>query len=215
MIAVNKAHFPVTVLGHGKRIGIWLQGCGIRCKGCVSRDTWERTEGHFVSISSIVTWCCQIEHAGLDGITLSGGEPFEQAEALVTLLAELRRWTDTLPQAVDYVCYSGFPYKTLTKRHGGVLSLLDAVITEPYQSDLPTAPLRGSSNQRVVPLSELGKIRYADDLLALQGAENRIQFSVGQDQIWFIGIPARGDMARLEEQCRQQGLELRANSWRP
>jgi anaerobic ribonucleoside-triphosphate reductase activating protein len=37
-IAVSKAHYPVTVLGPGKRIGIWL-GCRIQCKGCVSQDT--------------------------------------------------------------------------------------------------------------------------------------------------------------------------------
>ncbi len=37
-ILLNKAHFPVTVLGPGRRIGLWLQGCTIRCRGCVSQD---------------------------------------------------------------------------------------------------------------------------------------------------------------------------------
>ncbi len=40
-ILLNKAHFPVTVLGPGRRIGIWLQGCSIGCAGCISQDTWE------------------------------------------------------------------------------------------------------------------------------------------------------------------------------
>ncbi|HSV19446.1 MAG TPA: 4Fe-4S cluster-binding domain-containing protein, partial [Casimicrobiaceae bacterium] len=39
-IELNKAHWPVTVLGPGKRIGLWLQGCSIHCPGCVSQDTW-------------------------------------------------------------------------------------------------------------------------------------------------------------------------------
>ena len=47
-IAINKAHFPVTVLGPGRRIGIWLQGCSIHCKGCVSQDTWAADPGRTV-----------------------------------------------------------------------------------------------------------------------------------------------------------------------
>jgi anaerobic ribonucleoside-triphosphate reductase activating protein len=39
-IGLNRVHFPVTALGPGRRIGIWLQGCLIRCPGCMSLDTW-------------------------------------------------------------------------------------------------------------------------------------------------------------------------------
>src|SRR5690242_5906193 len=39
-IMVSRLHFPVTALGGGRRVGVWMQGCSIGCAGCVSRDTW-------------------------------------------------------------------------------------------------------------------------------------------------------------------------------
>src|SRR3546814_9784731 len=45
-IAVSRLHFPVTALGPGRRIGLWLQGCSIRCPGCISVDTWAHDAGH-------------------------------------------------------------------------------------------------------------------------------------------------------------------------
>jgi anaerobic ribonucleoside-triphosphate reductase activating protein len=65
-IALNKAHFPVTVLGPGRRIGLWLQGCSIRCAGCVSRDTWEAGAGHAMPIERLLDWCRSVAAAGLD-----------------------------------------------------------------------------------------------------------------------------------------------------
>ena len=39
-VSISRLHFPVTTLGPGHRIGIWFQGCSIRCEGCLSMDTW-------------------------------------------------------------------------------------------------------------------------------------------------------------------------------
>ena len=72
-ISVNKAHFPVTVLGPGRRIGLWLQGCSIRCPNCVSRDTWEVDNARDVEIDDLVLWCQDISDSRPDGITISGG----------------------------------------------------------------------------------------------------------------------------------------------
>ena len=53
-ILVNKAHYPVSVLGHGKRIGIWLQGCSIRCRSCCSLDTWEFEADRGMDVATLV-----------------------------------------------------------------------------------------------------------------------------------------------------------------
>ena len=45
-IALSRIHFPVTTLGPGRRIGIWFQGCSIRCPGCISMDTWAQGRGN-------------------------------------------------------------------------------------------------------------------------------------------------------------------------
>jgi anaerobic ribonucleoside-triphosphate reductase activating protein len=210
-IRLNKAHFPVTVLGYGKRIGLWVQGCSIGCPGCCSRDTWPADAGRSMAIEELVAWCRAIvQGEALDGITISGGEPLEQAGALAELLARLREWTDTLPQPVDYLCYSGLPWRRV-REQGAVLALLDAVIPEPYVRSLPSQPLRGSANQSVVALTELGRSRY--ETLPLHTAR-RMQMKVEGGRIWMIGVPQADDLSRLETLCAERGLNLGSVSWR-
>lgn len=213
-VAINKAHYPVTVLGYGRRIGIWLQGCGIRCKGCVSQDTWERDAGSLVRVHDLVDWCREVAHGELDGVTISGGEPFEQPEALRRLLDELRALTSRLPQPVDVLCYTGLPYRVIRRRHGTILSLLDAIVPEPFVERLPLRPLRGSANQPVIPLTPLGVARYGAIDAAGTAQATRFQLALDNQSIWFIGIPQRGDMTRMAEQCEAQGLVFNTVSWR-
>lgn len=51
-LALSRMHFPVTTLGPGDRIGIWFQGCSIRCTGCISKDTWDPEINH-INISEV------------------------------------------------------------------------------------------------------------------------------------------------------------------
>lgn len=86
MITLNKAHYPVTALGPGRRIGLWLQGCALSCPGYVSRDTWAFAEDRSLPLPALLSWCQDVASLGLDGVTISGGEPFAQPEALLALL---------------------------------------------------------------------------------------------------------------------------------
>lgn len=215
-IAINKAHYPVTVLGPGRRIGLWVQGCSIGCKGCVSMDTWPTDASRAMPIAELLAWCRKVSAAGLDGITISGGEPFDQAQALETLLQGLLQWRKRSRLAFDILCYSGYPMKTLQQRHPQVLALLDAIIPEPYVEALePTGLWRGSANQVLVPLSARGHSVYDELATAPQGAGNkRMQLAVEGGKIWMIGIPARGDMEKVEALCQSRGLSLQQVSWR-
>ena len=215
-IALNKAHYPVTVLGPGRRIGLWLQGCSIRCKGCVSQDTWPVDRGREIAIARLLGWCREVAQGGLDGITISGGEPFDQPQALAALLAALHRWRAESGTDFDLLCYSGYPLATLRKRHARLLAQLDALIPEPYVDALPLAHRwRGSANQPLVTLSPRGEARYAAwrDAPA-ETVDKRLQVSVDGDRIWYVGIPARGDMAALEAGCRERGVDFGQVSWR-
>lgn len=209
-IAINKAHYPVTVLGHGRRIGIWVQGCSIGCKGCVSQDTWERDAGKEIEVDELLEWCRRVGAQGVDGITISGGEPFEQPEALGYLLSELRKWADGLPETADILCYSGMPYRRIRENFPRLLAHLDAIIPEPFVSTLASDSLRGSSNQSVIPLTPLGRDRYETPVLPAK----KFQTAVDQDCIWFIGIPERGDMDRVARYCQDRGVSLNGVSWR-
>lgn len=215
-IAINKAHFPVTVLGPGRRIGLWLQGCSIRCRGCVSQDTWERDPGREISVARLIDWCRQTTGGHFDGVTISGGEPFDQPRALAALLDALALWRQAAGLDFDILCYSGYPLATLEKRHAKLLARLDAIIPEPYADALPLGKLwRGSANQPLVPLSARGQARFAPFLDAPADAQGkRVQAAIDGERIWVIGIPARGDMQALEENCRNRGLVFDQVSWR-
>lgn len=211
-IRVAQVHYPVTVLGPGARLGIWLQGCHVGCRGCMSRDTWDPEAVVPMSVARLVEECARIVTRRLDGVTISGGEPFEQPEALVELLAGLRDAFAERP-AVDYLCYSGFRLVDLRARFSQVMPLLDAVIPEPYIASRPTEePWRGSSNQPIVPLSPLGRRRYGGKAHA-QG--RAVQLLVGSERLAVIGIPRQDDLARVEQQLASAGIELGGVSWRP
>ncbi len=215
-ILLNKAHFPVTVLGPGRRIGLWLQGCTIRCKGCVSQDTWPADPARALPVKTLLDWCKRVAKEGFDGITISGGEPFDQPKSLLALLTQLDVWRTAANLDFDILCYSGYPLKTLEQKHSKILARLDALIPEPYADGRPLGALwRGSDNQTLVPLSPRGRVRFAESIDAPQAVtEKRMQVSVEDGKLWMIGIPHRGDMAALEDLCRQRGMHLDAVSWR-
>ncbi len=215
-ISINKAHFPVSVLGPGKRLGIWLQGCSIGCKGCVSQDTWERDPGRDMTVRQLLDWCRNTTAGIFDGVTISGGEPFDQARALAALLDDLIRWRTSGKLDFDILCYSGYPLSTLQKNHAELLAKLDALIPEPYADARPLTHIwRGSSNQPLVPLSERGHRTYAPFLnTPADHATKRIQTMLDGGRVWYVGIPGRGDMAALESSCKARGVELLQTSWR-
>lgn len=209
-LRLNKAHFPVTVLGFGRRIGLWFQGCGIQCPGCVSQDTWDTEGGSTTTVEDVLNWCRDHEEA--DGVTISGGEPFDQADALEQLLDGILEWRGFTGRQLDVLCYSGYPLRVLNRRHRAITRKLDVLIPEPYRVARPSrTALTGSSNQRVICLTTLGRDRY------IRGAGQpgkRLQLSVQDGSVWLIGIPGPGDLDAMERRCAEKGLLLRQLSWR-
>jgi anaerobic ribonucleoside-triphosphate reductase activating protein len=215
-LQLNKAHWPVTVLGPGRRVGLWVQGCTIHCPGCVSQDTWASDKTKTIAVRDLIAWCRRVAAEGFDGVTISGGEPFEQPAGLAALLEGLHRWREAAALDFDILCYSGYPLRTLERRHPKILALLDAIIPEPYVDTMPVSHVwRGSRNQPLVPLSGRGRARYAQYVEATTAATGkRMQVAVEAGRVWMIGIPDRGDMARVEALCASRGLQLDKVSWR-
>jgi anaerobic ribonucleoside-triphosphate reductase activating protein len=201
-IGISRLHFPVTTLGPGRRLGIWFQGCSIRCPGCISADTWATGKG-VLDLEDLLErldgWLPEC-----DGITISGGEPFDQGDALLSLLTRLRA-----KSGADVLVYSGHPFERLVdvlQRMGG---LIDALITDPYLVHAPqTLPIRGSDNQRLHLLTPLGRERFA----TFEDPERRAQtFDIMFDHdgaVWLAGIPRRGDFERLKAHLGQLGHRI-------
>jgi anaerobic ribonucleoside-triphosphate reductase activating protein len=214
-IHINKVHFPVTVLGPGKRLGIWVQGCNINCPGCVSQDTWEASSESLMPIDLLLASCRVMTNSELDGVTISGGEPFEQSEALGALLDGLHEWRLELEKPFDILCYSGFSLTHLQKHYLPILSRLDAIIPEPFKQALPRGKVwRGSTNQPLVPLSDFGKEKYNSNLNHDYVGKGALQVSVDDKRIWYIGIPDRTDMDSIQSVLEQKGIIQEKVSWR-
>src|SRR5437899_11617845 len=84
-IAISRIHFPVTKLGPGRRIGIWVQGCSVRCPGCISVDTWAQGRGRTTvseMLGAIATWKPDAE-----GVTGFGGGLVFRVHDIVVVLA--------------------------------------------------------------------------------------------------------------------------------
>jgi anaerobic ribonucleoside-triphosphate reductase activating protein len=213
-LLLAKAHYPVTTLGPGRRAGIWTQGCTIGCPGCLSRDTWAADPSTALPVATVLGWLRSL--GPLDGVTISGGEPFQQPSALRELLLGVREWA---PSGVDVLIYSGYAASRLRRSFGGLLELCDAVVAGPYIERLnPTdggLRWRGSANQRIIPLSDLGRKRYRDAERGDASYTPHMQVSVEDDRIFYIGIPRRGDMERLTERLSLSGVHAGEVSWRP
>jgi anaerobic ribonucleoside-triphosphate reductase activating protein len=212
-LALNRIHYPVTALGPGVRVGIWVQGCSIGCRGCVSQDTWAAENAPSTPTAGIVELIRTLVAQGVDGITITGGEPFDQPEGLLQLLDATHELREHAPRPVDVLCYSGRPLHILQRRFPEILACVDAVISEPYLAGRPTRLIwRGSSNQRLTPLTPLGEERYGP---YLQHAPERRTVQVAVDeQVWLIGIPDVRDLDRLAVDLQIAGVTLGEVSWR-
>lgn len=206
-LQLSRVHFPVTTLGPGQRLGIWFQGCSIRCSGCISADTWGpgRTVVDVASLlEQVAPWLDQA-----DGVTISGGEPFDQFDALLQMLVGLRQRT-----AADILVYSGHPLETLQPMLDQARDLIDAVISDPYieQADQSLA-LRGSDNQRLTLLTALGRSRLASLERASTPADKTLDLMFdATGTVWMAGIPRRGDLLRLRELLRAQGHQVQTSA---
>ena len=153
----------MRVLGPGVRYALWVQGCEKRCPGCTAPDAWNMEAGTPVKTAALA-W--EIALSGADGLTISGGEPFLQAGELSEMIDIIRRKRD-----MGVIVYTGFLYEELLEREDAraLLERTDLLIDGPYIRELDDGKsLRGSSNQRVIPLTD----RYAD-CLQLYGADGR------------------------------------------
>ncbi|MGY1503595.1 4Fe-4S single cluster domain-containing protein [Streptomyces sp. QTS52] len=213
-LAVNRLHYPVNVLGHGVRAGIWVQGCTLACPGCMSRDTWEQRPGTEVDIEAVVEWVRRLP-GPLNGITVSGGEPFQQPHALAELLHSLREFGATTRTPCDLLVFSGYAWPRLRdgEPYRRALSLCDAVVAGPYVARRNTGtPLRGSDNQQVVPLTELGHERYGEEALAGY-PERRVQVMTDGTELRVIGIPHRAELDRWQTASEAGGVNWESATW--
>lgn len=139
--------------GPGIRMVVFAQGCKHKCPGCHNPETHSFDGGTWVSVDSILE---QVKRNPLlDGITFSGGDPFEQAEAFAVLAREAKKLN------LDIMTYTGYTYEYILAnacRHRGWDTLLnetDILVDGRYEPDKRNLLLkfRGSENQRLIDVN--------------------------------------------------------------
>jgi anaerobic ribonucleoside-triphosphate reductase activating protein len=207
-LQIQKIHFPITTLGYGKRVGLWLQGCSIRCAGCINRDTWDFKGGGGISVSQLLR---DIEDQLKihDGLTISGGEPLDQADALRDFLHEAKRHF-----AGDILMFSGYSKEHIDENYPWVSDLIDILITDPFDENAgQTKYLRGSDNQRIFLLTEKAKARYQGDINnQLWEDQRRLEFFMDDTEIFMARIPKIGDMDSLVGLLASKGVHCKTSN---
>lgn len=135
------------VNGPGNRALIHFQGCTLACPGCFNNLTHAKDAGEEISVIELVN----LIPDSAEGITISGGEPFLQPEALFELITALR------PKFDSIVVFSGFYLHEIQKivRGSDILAMIDVLIDGRFEQDrVADNGLRGSSNQTIHILSD-------------------------------------------------------------
>ena len=146
--------WPVTALGPGERAVLWVAGCPRDCPGCISPEMQPYDAGEVVPVGTLAARLERID-ASINGLTISGGEPFDQAEALFGLLDRLR----AVRPDWNVLVYTGYLIEELRADpvRAPLLEFIDILADGPYRQEIPrTHPLTGSGNQRVHYLTARG-----------------------------------------------------------
>lgn len=186
---IERALNYVTALGPGSRLAVWVNGCSRGCPGCVSERLQRVDERTEVDIEE---YFFGYRLDGIDGVTVSGGEPFEQTAELLRLVERFRR------QGVrDILVYTGFTLEELRARKDpatdAVLAHISALIDGPYIAarDSGRGNLMGSENQRLHIFDESLRPAYA----ACFREERTVQEVTLPGALLAVGIP---DAAYIE-----------------
>jgi anaerobic ribonucleoside-triphosphate reductase activating protein len=215
-LRISNVHFPVTALGPGVRLGVWVQGCPLGCLGCMSRDTWDREGGVSEAVDELTErWRTAVAH-GAEGLTVSGGEPLSQPRPLRAFLEAVRQVSADSGREHDILLYTGFEPEEFDAEQRAAAAQADVLVTGRFVAGEPTALIwRGSANQRLRTQTELGRRRYHAFVHA-RPAVPPLQLLVNGDGLRIIGVPRRGTVARLDRMLRARGLRVeQAGRYRP
>jgi anaerobic ribonucleoside-triphosphate reductase activating protein len=196
---LSSIQYPVYNLGPGKRIGIWVQGCTLKCDDCVNKTLWSKDGGKAVHVEDVFNFVKQFENK-YDGISISGGEPFQQYIQLMAFLMMVKKHTK-----YNVLCYSGYTLEELLKLFPdkAFLSLTGYLIDGRYNSDFHNNEgLRGSANQRLYKFENSEAVEISDYF-----SSNKWSVAVHSDKtINMVGVPKEKDLSSISEHMKKEGF---------
>lgn len=140
--------------GEGWRSVIFVSGCPHKCEGCHNPQTWDYEYGEKVDNIDYYIQRILKNKSLIDGITISGGEPFQDRniDSLLKLVKEIKK------NGLDVWCYTGYNFEYLKehKRFNILLEEIDILIDGKFDKNqfCPNLKFRGSKNQRILNVKE-------------------------------------------------------------
>lgn len=144
-----------------------------------------------------------IIQSGRDGLTISGGEPFLQAEALCELIECIKEKRD-----IGIIVYTGYVLEEIQQSKNqhmrNLLSQIDLLVDGPYVEELNDGMnLRGSSNQRVIALTD----RYKSDVDNYGSKKSEVEFFIKEEKVMIVGVPDSTTLSRFKNVFKEEAKD--------
>lgn len=172
---IDRLIYPVKTLGPGNRMVIWTIGCPHRCFNCSNRELWNENLQKEVDVKKLIkTVKNAFDNNIVDGITITGGEPFFQKD-LQTFLLGIKSFCN------DILVYTGYCIKDVSTKN------IDVLIDGKYIDDMNDnkAPLRGSTNQNINYITKKHIKKYNEYLKKQRNVQNLFY----EGNLISVGIP--------------------------
>ncbi len=198
---LNKIQHPIYNLGPGKRIGIWVQGCSIQCKNCINKTLWDADGGEKVHILTVFDFIINLSK-DYDGITISGGEAFDQYPQLMAFAMMVKRKTN-----LNILVYSGYYLSELEKKFPDktFFKCLDFLIDGPFQhNQRENNSIKASTNQSIYIFKD-AKVFQVE---SIDNQENKL-FSLQcyENTFYMAGIPEEGLLEDIEDDLKSHQIK--------
>ena len=153
--------------GPGIRTSFFVTGCHLNCKNCFNVDYQDPNFGNIWTDETTKLVISYLSDKNITGLTILGGEPFENTKDLTAIVKSIREKIDK-----TIWLYSGHTYENLLKdkENKELLELIDVLVDGPFieeKKDL-TLAFRGSSNQRII---DVRKSLKENEIILLNGYE--------------------------------------------
>jgi len=202
------AVMPVScVNGPGARAVVWTQGCSQQCPGCSNPLTHSHNPKILIDPEELARYILAIP--GIEGLTVSGGEPFEQASAVSRLCHAVRKG------GLSVMVFTGWTYENICQCHDlevrNLLQQIDILVDGPFIQNLADKSLlwRGSRNQKIRFLTN----HYGPDILQSNPNSQVEGQLVSEVPLQITGFPEEADIVVLAHRLSvESGVILEPSS---
>ncbi len=182
MLRVAKVIPQTTAEGPFERCALWVAGCDLACPGCCNPALFDPDSVDPFEPGALLELLDRVHGAGVEGLTVLGGEPLQQPEGLAWLLEQAKRLE------LGVIVFTGYELEE-AERHPSfnrIWANLDTLVDGRFDARQPELRRRfiGSANQRLHHRTQ----RYADP--ALWHGPQRVEVRVDVDgHVEVHGLP--------------------------